>query len=623
VSIGRLVIDFVANTAGFETDTARATKALEKRAKEIDRQIANIGRVAAAVGAAAAVGFIALTKAAIDAADGMNDMSKATGLSVESLSQLQYAAEQSGSNLDGLETGLRRLSKAAADAADGSKESADAFKKIGVSVKDADGSLRSTEDLLLDVADVFSQYEDGAGKAALAQELFGKSGADLIPFLNQGKTGIKALKDEAAALGITISGETAQAADDFNDKLNKLSFIAQGIGRQIASELLPSISGIVDAFADFSTNGDVARQIAESVATAFKLIADIGSRVTETFQDVGSALGALAAAAVAAAKGDFSEAATIISEANADAVAREETYTRFREKLWQDSGASIVATAQATDEALKKSFAFGGGKSQVEEVKITAAAKIDLSPMQQYYKDLEDLTRTNQEKQIAAYYAEREALKELLDENLISWEQYGERVDEAITDTLGLEEFDVTLKKMSEKVEKASTEWNEFQKEAARNTQDIIADTLVDGFDKGSDGILKSFGEMIKQLVAQAIAADIAGKLFGSSVSGNSSDGAGWINLALQAFGFGGARATGGPVSAGMIYRVNEREPEFFRPRGNGDVIPLSKMGGIGQGQTHVSISFPNVTNPRSMETQQQISNAVAAGLATARRRNG
>lgn len=621
MSIGRLVVDFVANTAGFETDTARAAKSLEKRAKEIDRQIANIGRVAAAVGAVAAAGFVALTKAAIDAADGLNDMSKATGVSVEALSALQFAAEQSGTNLEGLDTGLRRLSKSAAEAAKGSKGASDTFKQLGISVENADGSLRDTESILLDVADVFSQYEDGAAKAALAQELFGRSGTELIPFLNQGKAGIEALKDEAKALGITISQDAAQAADDFNDKINRLGAITQGIGRQIASELLPSLNGIVDAFADFATNGDVARQIADSVAAGFRIIADIGSRVTETFQDVGSALGALASAAVAAASGEFTQAAEIIAQANADAVAREEVYTRFREKLWQDSGKAIVETAKATDAELKKSFAFGGGESQVQEVQVTAQ-KIETGPYQEFFDELDSLTRTSTEKRISDYYKEREALKLLLDQQLIDRETYNKRVDEMIEDTLGLEEFEVTLKKMDEKVVESVNKLTEFQKEAARNTQNIIADTLTNGFDEGVDGILKSFGEMIKQLIAQAVAADIAGKLFGSAGGGT---GQGWVGTALSAAGafFGGARAYGGPVDAGMVYRVNEREPEFFRPRGNGEVIPLSKMPDAGGGPVYVNVNLPASMSSASIETRQQIGNAAAAGLAAARRRNG
>jgi uncharacterized protein with GYD domain len=160
-----------------------------------------------------------------------------------------------------------------------------------------------------------------------------------------------------------------------------------------------------------------------------------------------------------------------------------------------------------------------------------------------------------------------------------------------------------------------------FQEQAARNTQDIIADTLVSGFDEGLDGVVKSFGEMIKKLIAQAVAADIAKRLFGAAGGGT---GGGWIGMAAGALGYGGARAIGGPVLAGMNYRVNEREPEFFRPRVGGDIIPLSKMPNMGGGMVvNQTFSVRAETGERvSRSTEQQIAAAASRGMAMASRRN-
>jgi len=160
-----------------------------------------------------------------------------------------------------------------------------------------------------------------------------------------------------------------------------------------------------------------------------------------------------------------------------------------------------------------------------------------------------------------------------------------------------------------------------FQEQAARNTQDIIADTLVSGFDQGLDGVVKSFGEMIKKLIAQAVAADIAKRLFGAAGGGT---GGGWISMAAGALGFGGARAIGGPVLAGMNYRVNEREPEFFRPRVGGDIIPLSKMPNMGGGMVvNQNFSVRAESGERvSRSTEQQIAAAASRGMAMASRRN-
>lgn len=160
-----------------------------------------------------------------------------------------------------------------------------------------------------------------------------------------------------------------------------------------------------------------------------------------------------------------------------------------------------------------------------------------------------------------------------------------------------------------------------FQEQAARNTQDIIADTLISGFDQGADGVLKSFGEMLKKIIAQAVAADIAKRLFGAAGGGT---GSGWIGAAAGALGFGGKRAIGGPVLAGMTYRINEREPEFFRPRMGGDIIPLSKMPNMGGGTVlNQNFSVRTESGERvSRRTEQQIAAAASRGLAMASRRN-
>jgi hypothetical protein len=163
-----------------------------------------------------------------------------------------------------------------------------------------------------------------------------------------------------------------------------------------------------------------------------------------------------------------------------------------------------------------------------------------------------------------------------------------------------------------------SDKLNVFADQAARNTQDIIADGLISGFDQGADGILKSFAEMIQKLIAQAVAADIAKRLFGAAGGGT---GGGWIGMAASYFG--GGRAIGGPVLAGTTYRINEREPEFFRPRVGGDIIPLSKMNVGGGTSLTQNFSVRTETGERvSRRTEQQIAAAASRGLAVASRRN-
>jgi hypothetical protein len=515
---------------------------------------------------------------------------------------------------------MQRLSKSAVDASTGSKAAIEAFTAIGVSATNADGSLKDVDSLLGDIADAFSQFEDGAGKAAVAQDLLGKSGVSLIPFLNQGRAGIEDLRKEADRLGVTLSGATAQAADDFNDNLSRLKASATGLATQVVSSVLPSLVDLTDQIVEFVTHGDGAQRVAAFIETSFKLLADVGSRVAETFADVGNAFGAIAAAAVQAAQGNFKQAYNIIVEANADAAQREKEYTEFREKLWEEAGKKIVATAQATDDGLKRTLSFGSDSSILKEVDVSVS-KIEDSPMARFYNELDAKTQTSTEKAIAAYHEQLAALDFLYDEGLIKAQQYNERLAEIQTDTLGLDEVEITVKRVKENYEKVSTELNEFQKQAARNTQDIIANALTNGFEDGAQGMLKAFGQMIVQMVAQAVAADLAGKMFGSAGGG---EGGGWIGTAISALGaFGGTMDSGGRGKPGMAYAIGTgAQPEMFVPDQPGTFMPRDQwMGGSVKMSNTFVIQTPTGRVP--LETQQQIATRTAQALAQAQRRNG
>ena len=244
----------------------------------------------AGLGAALSVaGLMAAGKAALDTADDLSKLSQKTGLSVESLSLLKPIAEQSGTSMEGLATGLKKLATAMVEAAGGSKEQAEVFARLGVSVKDAAGQIRPTEAVLLDLADAFAAMPDGAEKSALAVKLFGKSGVDLIPFLNQGRAGIEQLKQQFKALGLEISGDTAKAAEKFNDTLDTVKQALHGMAMKVAEAALPSLQQLADALVALASHGEtilgVVRVLGEAlvavlavkgVAAVARLIESVG-----------------------------------------------------------------------------------------------------------------------------------------------------------------------------------------------------------------------------------------------------------------------------------------------------------------------------------------------------------
>ena len=192
-------------------------------------------------------GFATMIKSAIDAADQLNKLSQKIGISVEALSTLRFAAQLSDVSLETLQKGIKGLSQNIAEANTGIGDGAQVFEALGVSVKNADGSMKSTEAVLLQVADVFANLEDGAVKTALAVKLFGKSGMDMIPFLNQGAAGINQLTAEAERLGLKLTTETARSAEAFNDNLTALKASSSSLGIALARDFLPELTNITNA----------------------------------------------------------------------------------------------------------------------------------------------------------------------------------------------------------------------------------------------------------------------------------------------------------------------------------------------------------------------------------------
>ncbi len=236
------------------------------------------------------------------AAGSFAKMIQTTGVSVESLSLLKPVVEQSGSTLAGLETGLKKLATAMVDAASGSKSQAQAFGNLGIAVRDTAGQLRPTEEVLLDLAEVFQNMPDGAEKSALAVKLLGKNGLELIPFLNQGRDGVTRLKDEFRGLGLEVSGSTSQAAEKFNDTLDTVKQALGGIAMKIVASALPALQNLADALVSVVRHSDqiiaVMRHLGETVllVLAYRTLPALAT----AWQSVGAAAVAAAQTMMAA-----------------------------------------------------------------------------------------------------------------------------------------------------------------------------------------------------------------------------------------------------------------------------------------------------------------------------------
>ncbi|KRD71452.1 phage tail tape measure protein [Lysobacter sp. Root96] len=262
---GSIVVDLLLRTGSFETDSKRAEKRVKELEKAIDGFAKKLG-TAVGVGAAAAVtALVSVTTQAINYADQLDEMSARLGISTEKLSGLGYAAKLSGLDLDSLGSAFPKLSKNLAAALDPTSKQAELFKALGVAVTDGVGKLREVEDVLPDLADRFKTLDDDTMEAALAMELFGKSGAEMLEFLNRGSDGLAELEARAAQLGIVVGQDTAEAAGQFKDELDDLAAIATGLGLQLAQQLLPQMIELVDKFQQLVQDGSAVEKIVSAV----------------------------------------------------------------------------------------------------------------------------------------------------------------------------------------------------------------------------------------------------------------------------------------------------------------------------------------------------------------------
>jgi lambda family phage tail tape measure protein len=188
-----------------------------------------------------AAGLVGLVKGAIDAGDAMNDLSQRTGVSVEALARFRKAAATSGTDIDAVAKSLGRLSKGMFEAATtGKGKAADALNALGISAKDAAGNIKSADAVTLEIANRFKAMPDGVVKTALAMQLFGKAGAEMIPMLNQGGAAIE-------SLSVKMTTAFAQKADEYSDKLAVLSGKVGALGADLAIALLPALNAVTDA----------------------------------------------------------------------------------------------------------------------------------------------------------------------------------------------------------------------------------------------------------------------------------------------------------------------------------------------------------------------------------------
>lgn len=275
--IGALRVVLGADTADFEKGLKGAQASLSTFASGIGRTAAVVGAAAAAYGGVLGIAI----KSVINDFDNLSKTSQKIGVPVDELSALRHAASLSDVSVESLDKGIARLARNMVEAAQGSETPRRAFEALGISVRNSDGSFKSMSQLLPQIADRFAKMPDGPVKTALAMQLLGRAGADLIPLLNGGKSGLLDMTNEAKKLGLVISAETGIAAENFNDNLTRLGAVMRGVLVQTTANILPALARLSQYLVDSAKNSGFLEAATNVLTTSFNAFARLAIVVSD------------------------------------------------------------------------------------------------------------------------------------------------------------------------------------------------------------------------------------------------------------------------------------------------------------------------------------------------------
>lgn len=278
IVIGTLRIDLEANTATFAQALDKASHLSAKTSTDIKRSLEKIAAAGIAMGAAIIGATAGLVLHSHHAIISLGNTAEAVGTTVEALSTLQYASLRTNVSFETITGGMAKLAKAAYGAQNGNAALSDIFSRLGVHVTDSNGRLKDTGQLLNEVAPGFARMHDGAGKTAMAMALFGKSGAGMIPFLNEWAEKQNELTANSKKFGMTLTADVIDKAQAFDDTIDDLQAATKGFGYQLTAAAYPALKAFGDKLVEIAIKADIPKLAAGfggNLASALKVAGDL------------------------------------------------------------------------------------------------------------------------------------------------------------------------------------------------------------------------------------------------------------------------------------------------------------------------------------------------------------
>lgn len=558
--VAELSVNLTMETAAF----ASGASAAEARAKTLEGRMSSLGSRAKSVGGAltglaggflAGVGIQTITGAiasGLEYASSLGEVAQQLGVTTTALQTYRYAATQVGLSQDEMDASLARLTRSIGDASNGTGPAAKAFQQLGISLRDSNGNLLSTERAMPLIAEALTKVQDPAQKAAILVDLFGKSGQKLLPLLSEGARGIDALNEAAKKTGTILTPEQIAKADEAMDKWAAYKQILSSeiaIGAVTGLEKLEAFNAFMDRMA-----AHVAGEI-NAIKASF---AGFGRGVEAQVQSLKSAfttMGNVAVSAVRNMVAGIRNALTggltaTFNAAKAQIESLRQSFFNLWDKVTRRSYIPDMVDDISRQMDRLQPEMLGKATRAIDATANRFSALRDevRSLMEQLFPEERDL---RDYRNSLATIARGEAA------GMIS----GPVAEEARRRAGGIEEEPISL-----------------LAEPMGNLSDTIRTEVLPAFNQLGERSM-SLGDKfqttldsIMGIVATLFPNSKKGRILGAILQGG-------LDIA-KAFGaFGGGRANGGPVVPGKTYLVGERGPEFASFGRKGYVSP-PKGGG-------------------------------------------
>ena len=244
IRAGGAYVEVTCEGSKLEAGLKNAESATQKFQRKLDGWSVAVGAAMTAAFVGAAKALNSFFGSMIDRGDALDKMSQRIGISVEGLSKLSQMAQLCGSDMGTFEGAITKLQKSLEGAAQGGAAQQMAFQRLGLSITDL--KAMSPEEQFLTVSKAMGGLTDQSERTAMAMELFGKSGTQLMPFFNQGEEGISAMEQKITDLGGVMSNEGAKAMADLNDALTLLKNGIAGTAQNMMASLAPAMTKTIE-----------------------------------------------------------------------------------------------------------------------------------------------------------------------------------------------------------------------------------------------------------------------------------------------------------------------------------------------------------------------------------------